>query len=306
MAVYTKVEKPQMLEFLADYGAVGSGFTAEGLEDGVENTNYLISGDSRYILTIFERRVEEADLPFFFSLMEHLGKKNFPCPLPLKNKQGQWVTKLAGKPACLVNFLEGEPVPAVELEHCRQVGEILARLHRAAADFPKKRENRLGPPHFAALYRQYRQNGGEANPQLEAELERTVAAFAALRLPVGVIHGDLFVDNVFFKNGRLSGVIDFYFAATDILAYDLAVAINAWCFTDGEFKEERAAALKDGYRRGGMPNVDESAMTILLKAAAMRFWLTRLIDSTRSVVRNKAPEEFATIFNFHNIHGKND
>lgn len=308
MAVYTEVTEPQLRDFLANYG-LGEGFTFSGIKQGVENTNYLIvaADGSRYVLTIFERRVNRTELPFFLSLVGHLAANGFPCPMPLTDKNGEQLATLAGKPACLVDFLFGEQVATPTVEHCRAVGEALGKLHGGGKDFGEKRENDMGVGHFDRLYRRFLEYGGGEQPGLAAEIAELARLVQKLRLPSGIIHGDLFPDNVFFKDGKLNGVIDFYFAATDILAYDVAITINAWCFRrrDGtmHFESPKAAAIIDGYRRcGEFSKREERALPLLLRAAAMRFFLTRLIDSVRpggGEVQAKDPQDFAAILAFH-------
>ena len=307
MAVYTEVTKPQLRDFLAQYGAIGGDFTAEGLADGVDNTNYLITtADGRHVLTIFERRVE-AELPFFLSLVEYLGKRGFRCPLPLRDRRGRQLGRLADKPACLVHFLTGAPPKTVTVGNCLAVGEALAELHLLAKGFAPSRKNDLGTAHFVNLYERYLASGGEPVVGLKAQIDEVAARVAELNLPTGIIHGDLFPDNVFFKAGRLNGVIDFYFASTDILAYDLAIAINAWSFGKRgkamAFDRAKAEAIVGGYRRGGGLGDNElAAMGLLLKAAALCFWLTRLVDAVRprrGIVHCKDPQDFAKIFAFH-------
>ncbi len=308
MAVYTQVSADQVRNFLAGYD-VGALETFVGIADGVENTNFLVfTASGRYILTLYEKRVDEADLPFFLALMHHLSTQGIPCPVPLHDREGQALGRIAGRPAALVTFLEGVARARIEPDHCRSVGQALARLHAASAQFDGSRPNRLS---LAA----WDQTLANAQPTLEAysaglydevrsDLSRIQAAWPE-SLPRGVIHADLFPDNVFFKNAGVSGLIDFYFACEDFFAYDIAICINAWCFErDADFNVTKAGALLRGYEEvRGLMEAEVSALPVLCTGSAMRFLLTRLLDwdttPPSAIVRPKDPEEYLGRLRFH-------
>jgi homoserine kinase type II len=251
MAVYTEVTDEALTAFLALYG-IGRVVAFRGIAEGVENSNYALkttTGD--FILTLYEKRVETAELPWFLGLMEHLAARGLPCPLPVRGLDGANLKPLAGRIAAITSFLPGVWPRRVQLEHCEPLGEALARLHLAGAGFALERENTLGPQGWQPLLEKSRGQADTVLPGLGAELatalENILAAWPK-DLPRGHIHADLFPDNVFFLDGKISGLIDFYFAATDIYAYDVAVCLNAWCFErDFSFNVTKSRALLRGY-----------------------------------------------------------
>jgi homoserine kinase type II len=283
MAVYTEVTDEALAAFLANYD-LGQVLSFKGIAEGVENSNFLMQTQTgRYILTLYEKRVAEADLPFFIGLMEHLAKKGVTCPQPVRGRKGEALGRLAGRPAAIVTFLDGLWIRRPTARHCASVGEALGLMHRAGADFPMRRPNALSIGAWPELFRAAEARADEVSPDLAGE---TAGELAALRaswptdLPGGVIHADLFPDNVFFLGDELSGLIDFYFACNDALVYDLAVGLNAWCFEpDASFNVTKGMALINGYervRRLTGPEID--ALPILARGAALRFMLTRLVD----------------------------
>ncbi len=284
MAVYTHVSAEEMAQFLTLYDA-GELRVAKGIAEGVENSNYLIeTTTNRFILTLYEKRVEEADLPFFIALLDHLGAKGCKVPRFIADRKGVRLQQLAGRPACLIEFLSGvsvtEPTPA----QCRAAGEALGELHRAAADFPMERPNTLGPTGWRTLLADI----GDGFDSIAQGLgDKVHAAAAAIfsqwpdKLATSIIHADLFPDNVLSVGDDVTGLIDFYFACTDIRAYDLAVTHGSWCFShDGSvFYPERAAALVAGYEAAhGLTEAERAALPILCQGAALRFLLTRAYD----------------------------
>ncbi len=283
MAVYTQVSDEELARFATGHG-LGELRSCKGIAEGVENTNYLIETvKGRFILTLYEKRVAPENLPFYLGLMEHLASKGIDCPLPVRDRDGEQVSEIAGRAAAIVTFLDGMSVRTPTPRHCALLGETLARMHLAGADYPRQLDNALGPQGWVQLYDRFKSRADEVLPGLSKLVE---AEFSALlpgwpnRLPKGVIHADLFPDNVFFLGDRLSGVIDFYFACTDILAYDIAICINAWCFdAERRFVRENAAALVGGYR-GVRPLTQEEgrAIPVLARGAALRFLLTRSHD----------------------------
>ena len=308
MAVYTEVSDAALTEFLAAYD-IGGLLSYKGIAEGVENSNFFLHTTSgSYILTLYERRVREADLPFFVGLMEHLSARGLACPQPVRDRAGTALGRLCGRPAAIVSFLEGVSVKAPGAGHCRELGHALAQLHAAGSDFGMARANDLSVAAWRPLFAQAEAQADTVSPGLA---ERTRADLAVVEagwprdLPGGVIHADLFTDNVFFIGDALSGLIDFYFACTDAFAYDLAVCLNAWCFSvDGAFHRDMAAALIAGYEAvRPLEPAEVSALPILCRGAALRFMLTRLVDWLNvppgALVKPKDPREFDRRLTFH-------
>lgn len=308
MAVYTEVPDDALRAFLAEYD-LGELIAYRGIAEGVENSNYALkttAGD--FILTLYEKRVDPADLPWFLALMEHLSARGIPCPLPVRGRDGAALRRLAGKPAAITTFLPGVWPRRVELAHCAPLGEALARMHLAGAGFAPERANALGPASWPGLLAASRTHADALRPGLTAELEAALAAILPRwpqALPRGHIHADLFPDNVFFLAGKISGLIDFYFAATDLLAYDLAVCLNAWCFeSDASFNVTRARALIAAYDRiRPLSRAEGEALPVLAAGAALRFALTRLYDWVHTpqsaLVTRKDPLEYVRRLRFH-------
>jgi len=308
MAVYTDVPADDLSDFLGRYD-IGALLSYKGIAEGVENSNFLVhTGAGNFILTLYEKRVAEHDLPFFLGLMEHLAARGINCPQPVKNKQGGMLGTIAGRPAAIVTFLDGLWIRKPTAGHCAAVGEALARLHLAAQDFPVKRANALSVASWRPLFEHAGPRGDSVQPGLCNEL---VAELDVLErswprdLPSGVIHADLFPDNVFFLDGKLSGLIDFYFACNDMLAYDIAICLNAWCFeTDHSYNVTKGRALLKGYAKVRALSVPErAALPVLCRGAAMRFLLTRLVDwlavPEGALVRPKDPLEYFRKLRFH-------
>jgi homoserine kinase type II len=283
MAVYTAVPDSALERFLAEY-ALGDARDLTPIAEGVENSNYrLETAAGRYILTLYERRVDPAELPWFLGLMEHLAARGITCPQPVRGRDGASLRTLCGRPACITTFLPGRWPRHVLPEHCAAAGESLARLHLAGRGYAPVRANALGPVGWPALLARCGEDADAVAPGLYAELttalDHVVTAWPE-DLPRGHIHADLFPDNAFFEGDRLTGIIDFYFAATDLLAYDLAICLNAWCFTD-DLRPcgARTAALLAGYERVRPLHPSEcAALPVLCQGAALRFLLTRLYD----------------------------
>jgi homoserine kinase type II len=283
MAVYTEVSDEELARFVEGYG-LGELRSCKGIAEGVENTNYLIDTSAgRYILTLYEKRVALADLPFFLGLMEHLAAKGLRCPVPVRDAQGRNLGRLADRPAALVTFLDGVWLRRPEPRHCQAVGEALARLHIAGRDFAATRENALGPKGWRPLYDKFAPRAEEVGAGLSRTIEDELAVVDRSwpqGLPAGVIHADLFPDNVFFRGGVLSGLIDFYFACNDVFAYDIAVCLNAWCFEpDFSFNVTKGRALLSGYQSvRRLTGEEHEALPMLARGAALRFLLTRAFD----------------------------
>lgn len=308
MAVYTEVGDADLEEFIKAYD-LGSLLSFKGIAEGVENSNYLLrTSGGNFILTLYEKRVAGGDLPFFLGLMEHLAERGIRCPLPIKGRDGRAQRELAGRPAAIVSFLEGLWPRRPQVHHCLALGGALAEMHRAGSDFPLRRPNALslgGWPGLAAMSRDRADTveSGLADT-IAAELEFLANAWPR-ELPAGVIHADLFPDNVFFLKDRLSGLIDFYFACNDLLAYDLAVCLNAWCFEpDRTFNVTKGRALFQSYERvRQLDDAERAALPVLARGAALRFLLTRLYDwltvPTGALVTPKDPVEYLRKLRFH-------
>ncbi len=301
MAVYTDITDSELEAFLADFD-VGAPLTFKGIAEGVENSNFLLETHAgRYILTVYERRVREADLPFFLGLMQWLERHGYPSAAPIADRRGATLKRLRGKPAALIAFVPGISVRRPKAEHCREAGDGLAWLHLAAQGFKGRRANDLGHAVWSEMFRPLKSAADALKPGLAATVEGDLTALDAgwpQALPHGIIHADYFPDNVLFVDGRHGATIDFYFAAFDILAYDVGVALNAWCFEpDGSFNVTNARAFVDGYeRRRPLSAGERGALPILARGAALRFFLTRLADwgdtPPGALVRPKDPLEY--------------
>ncbi len=308
MAVYTDITEVELGEFLRQY-EVGDLLSYKGIAEGSENSNFLLhTSKASFILTLYEKRVEKNDLPFFLGLMEHLAKKGISCPLPVHRRDGQVIGTLAGRPAALITFLEGMWLRRPTARHCGEVGSALAGLHIAGRDFPLSRPNALAFEGWRALWNGSRERAHEVEPSLQGEIDedfRVLAQSWPADLPSGVIHADLFPDNVFFLGDRLSGLIDFYFACNDLYAYDLATCLNAWCFEkDGSFNLTKGRALLAGYQSvRPLTGEEKAALPVLARGSALRFTLTRLYDwltiPDGALVQKRDPMEFVRKLRFH-------
>jgi len=308
MAVYTEVGDEALAAFVADYD-IGGVIAFRGIAEGVENSNYsLRTGAGDFILTLYEKRVDPADLPWFLGLMRHLAQRGIVCPLPVAARDGAALRRLCGRHAAITTFLPGVWPRRVRIEHCAPVGAALAGVHLAGADYPGERRNALGPESWAPLLERCRARAEEVQRGLADELHGALAAILAgwpAGLPRGHIHADLFPDNVFFLDGRLSGLIDFYFAATDPLAYDLAICINAWCFeADLSLNVTKTRAMLRAYDAvRPLEPAERAALPVLCQGAAMRFVLTRLYDWLNTppgaLVTRKNPLEYWRRLRFH-------
>jgi len=308
VAVYTEVSDEQLDAFLADYD-IGEMMSFKGIAEGVENTNYMLhTGRGYYFLTLYEKRVDPKDLPFFIGLMEHCAARGLICPQPVKNKKGNSLGELAGRPAAIITFLEGISVRRPSNAHCAALGGALAQFHNAGEGFSIKRPNALGPEGWQKLAAQCATRADEVAPGLATLIKEEVAHLTARwpkNLPKGVIHADLFPDNVFFLGDKLSGLIDFYFACNDFYAYDVAICLNAWCFEiDGSFNVTKGKALLSNYNAVRPLSAAEiDALPTLARGAALRFLLTRTFDWLNvpegALVRPKDPKEYLKKLQFH-------
>jgi homoserine kinase type II len=304
MAVYTDISDDELAQLLAAYD-LGEAVSFKGVAEGVENSNFLLETDAgRYFLTVYERRTREEDLPFFLGLMRWLAEHGYPCARPVADRAGRELQRMRGKPCAIVEFLPGMSVRRPSVAHCRAAGGGLARMHLAAAGFTGGRANDLGAGAWAAYFEPLKAAADDLKPGLAATVEGDLAMLARRwpqKLPQGVIHADYFPDNVFFHHGHgaeFAGAIDFYFACNDALAYDIAIALNAWCFEpDGSFNITSARALVAGYETARpLSPAERAALPVLAHGAAMRFFLTRLHDwgatPAGALVRPKDPLEY--------------
>jgi homoserine kinase type II len=308
MAVYTDVSDEELRGFIAAYD-IGDVISCKGIAEGVENSNFLLRTEAgTFFLTLFEKRVAPADLPFFIGLMEHLAHQGIACPTPLKAKDGIALRRLAGRPAVIVSFLDGMWPRRIHPYHCAGVGDALGKLHLAGASFAMRRPNDLSVAGWRRLFEQCRGRAHEVRPGLAEEIGAELDALERSwpeALPMGVIHADLFPDNIFFRGEQVSGIIDFYFACTDFLAYDVAICLNAWCFeSDGSFNITKARLLLGGYRAARPLSPEEiAALPLLARGGALRFLLTRLCDwlerAPGALVRPKDPLEYLQKLRFH-------
>jgi len=308
MAVYTDVTAEELAGFLAGY-ELGELLAYKGIAEGTENSNFLVhTATGNYILTLYEKRVAAKDLPFFLGLMQHLASRGITCPQPIENKKGEALGKVAGRPAALISFLDGLWIRRPSAVHCAGLGEALAKLHLAGLDFGRKRRNTLSVDGWRPLFEHCRGRADEVHRNLSDLIEKELATLERdwpRGLPQGVIHADLFPDNVFFLGDTLSGMIDFYFACTDALAYDVAVCLNAWCFeADHSYNVTKGRALLQSYARvRPLEENERAALPWLARGAALRFLLTRLVDwfdvPAGALVRRKDPMEYFRKLRFH-------
>ncbi|MBN8998230.1 MAG: homoserine kinase [Rhizobiales bacterium] len=310
MAVYTEITDEELERFLAEYD-LGALISVKGIAEGVENSNFLIVTDAGpHILTLYEKRVDPADLPFFIGLMDHLAARGLSCPRPVRSRSGAALGMLGGRPAAIVTFLNGVWIRRPRTLHCAAVGEALAQLHLAGEGFALTRRNALSVDGWRPLFERSEARANTVMPglagQIRAELDELEASWPTA-LPAGVIHADLFPDNVFFLKERLSGLIDFYFACNDFFAYDVAICLNAWCFeADGALNVTKARALLAGYQRVRPLLAEEvAALPLLARGSALRFLLTRLYDWLNvppgALVAPKDPLEYWRKLRFHRL-----
>jgi homoserine kinase type II len=301
MAVYTDVAADELAEFLSDYD-IGELLSYKGIAEGVENSNFLLHTTAgSYFLTLYEKRVALADLPFFLGLMGHLASHGIVCPQPVKTRSGETLGTLAGRPAAIIDFLEGVWPRKPNAAHCAAIGQALAKMHLAGHDFPMTRANALSVSGWRPLFDQSAARADTLQHGLRQlmsdELDYLERAWPK-NLPEGVIHADAFPDNVLFLGERLSGLIDFYFACNDILAYDIAICLNAWCFeADHSFNVTKARAFLGAYgRERKMSDAEQDALPLLARGAALRILLTRLVDwfnvPPGAMVKPKDPLEY--------------
>ncbi|MGL4487948.1 MAG: homoserine kinase [Rhizobiaceae bacterium] len=308
MAVYTDISETDIAAFLELYD-IGSLLSYRGIAEGVENSNFMLHTDrGAFILTLYEKRVNPNDLPFFLGLMDHLAARGISCPLPVHQKSGKTIGQLADRPAAIVTFLEGMWMRRPTAEHAREVGKALAALHLAGDGFEIKRANALSVAGWRPLWDAAAPRADLVEPGLAKEVEtdlKDMEAHWPTDLPSGVCHADLFPDNVFFLGEKLSGLIDFYFACNDLFVYDLSVCLNAWCFEkDHAYNLTKGRALLAGYQSVRPLSREEAcALPLMARGSALRFMLTRLYDWLNTpegaMVVKKDPLEYVRKMRFH-------
>ncbi len=311
MAIYTKLDKEKINSILSNYN-LGKMKRFEGIKEGIENTNYLIETDrGKYILTIYEKRVNKEDLPFFSELILGLSKKNFTCPKPISNKDNVCISELDGKKFMIVSYLEGKSKSNLSPSECKIVGREIARLHQITKNFNFKRENNLSVKSWRRIFTQVKDKCNKIHPDLPKLIEANLINIEKewpSNLPAGIIHADLFNDNIFFKNNKFSGFIDFYFSCNDFYAFEIAICFNALCF-DGvkqnlSFNVTKAKKLMEGYNEIRRISKEERvSIKVLSQGAALRFLLTRVFDYINivddAVVKIKDPIEYLKRLEFH-------
>ena len=308
MAVYTEVSDEELIDFVGAYD-IGDVVSFKGIAEGVENSNYLLQTTTgAYILTLYEKRARENDLPYFIGFMEHLAAEGIDCPTPLHGRDGAALRKLCGRPAAIITFLEGMWPRRILPHHCAGLGTALAELHVAGASFDMQRKNDLSVTDWRPLYESCANRAHEVSKNLPGIVGPEIDFLEAnwpTGLPSGVCHADLFPDNVFFLGDKLSGMIDFYFACNDFFAYDLGICLNAWCFErDGSFNVTKAQLMLSNYRKvRDFSDAELQALPLLARGSAIRFLLTRLYDWLNhpegALVKPKDPLEYLAILQFH-------
>jgi homoserine kinase type II len=304
MSVFTTVTADELAVWLERY-AIGTLVSLEGIAAGIENTNYFVmTSQGRFVLTLFEK-LKTDELPFYLGLMDHLADRGVPSAKPVRDRSGGFLGKLNGKPATLVRFLAGTDLTEPTADHCAQVGAVLADIHRAGVSYESKMDNPRGPRWWKSMMPALLPFLGAEDAALLTEEVRFQSLYRFEDLPSGAIHADLFRDNVLWEDGRISGVIDFYFACTDRLLYDVAIAVNDWCVeVGGTLDRSRAQALLEAYRRvRHFTAIERGAWPVMLRAAALRFWVSRLYDfylpRPGELTHAKDPNHFRRILSSH-------
>lgn len=309
MAVYTKISQSELESLLSTY-EIGKLEKFTAIAAGIQNSNYFIdTNESRFVLTIYENRINIDDLPFFLNLTEHLARHGVPCPLPIANKSGQKISEIQGKSCAIISFVKGSEAKDITIPKINELGSSLATMHLAGNNFNMRRVNEMGVGHWRDMFGDVKNRADEIALGISTEIENCLKSLELKwpeNLPCGIIHGDVFPDNVLFaENGKLAGIIDFYFACNDILIYDLAVCLNAWCFHNNrEFNPEKATALVSSYNKIRAISKDElEALPVLATGAAMRFLLSRMYGWQNRVdgafVTTKDPLEYLRKLRFH-------
>lgn len=308
MAVYTQIAEEELSDFLLQYN-IGELKGLQQIAKGIENSNFfVVTSEGKFILTIYEKRVRSEDLPFFLDLKQHLHVNHFACPVPLLTRNGKSLSMIKGKPAAIISFLEGKEIASISSSHCYELGRAMAKMHNAAKGFKLRRANDYGLTKWETMFEELEDHADAVKAGLKQSIHHELEYLRnnwPKTLPEGVIHADLFTDNIFFINGKVSGVIDFYFACNDFLAYDIAICLNAWCFEkDGGFNITKSQKLISGYNSIRVLEAAEvEALPVLASGAAMRFLLTRLNDwvhhDENALLTPKDPLEYMQKLLFH-------
>ena len=308
MAVFTKLEKNEIEDFLKDY-SIGNLISFEGIIKGTENTNYkIITSKNKYILTILEKRVQPEDLPFFMDLQNELAAHGFDCPLPVKNNKKSIINKLKDKNAVIITFLQGENLTNVMPEHCHELGLKIAQFTNITKNLNLSRPNSVGYKTWVSIYENFKNINNESYQEYFQILSNELIFLKnnwPINLPTAIIHADLFIDNILFIKNKISGIIDFYFSCNDFIAYELALTINAWCFNkDVTFNYKNYNSLMMGFKNISSLNIEEKAsMNVLVRGAAVRILVTRLYDKIfhpdDALVKLKDPKEYLNILKWH-------
>ncbi len=307
MAVYTRFTDAELDIFLQNY-AVGTVLSLEEIAQGVENSNYFLTTTTgKYVLTLYEKRVNSDDLPYFLSFSEYLNTKSIPTPSPVRNLNNQAFTDFKDKKAAIIHFLQGHNLTLPNLKQCQSAGEFVAKMHIAQAEFTMTRKNTLSPCDslwllYETLYETLQEKFPHFYPVIASEFLYLQKNYPT-DLPIGNIHGDIFPDNMFFDNDTAIGIIDFYFSCTDFLAYDLAIMLCAWCFDVGHFNQEKFNSVLCAYQTiKPLTKAEKESLVILMRGAAMRFFLTRTYDcifhDKNALVIPKNPQEYYDILVF--------
>ena len=312
MAIYTKVSKNDLEEFFSKYN-LGKVENFRGIKEGIENTNYFIqTSKNKFILTIYEKRVQEKDLPFFMSLMRNLFDSNFKSPEPIINRNGNYITEIVGKKAAVISFINGNSKKNLTPENCKEVGSEIAKMHMITKNLAAKRKNELSLDSWKKIYQNVKEACFKIHPQLSKIIEENLVEVEKnwpTNLPAGIIHADLFPDNIFFNKNKFNGIIDFYFSCNDFYAFEIAVCLNALCFEGTKenlsFNVTKAKKFIDGYSKIRKISDDEkNSLKILSQGAALRFLLTRVFDYINlkkgAIVKIKDPIEYLKRLEFHN------
>jgi len=312
MAIYTKLSENNLKEFFLKYN-LGKLLNYKGIQEGIENTNYFIQTDKgKFILTVYEKRVEEKDLPFFMGLMRNLYDANFPSPEPIISKNGNYITEISGKKAAVVSFLDGSAKKNLNPNDCQMVGIQTAKLHMITKNLTGKRENKLSVNSWREIYKKVQKDCSKIHINLTKTIEKNLDEIEnnwPKNIPSGIIHADLFPDNIFFKNDKLTGIIDFYFSCYDFYVFEIAICLNALCFEGQKenlsFNVTKAKKFIDGYSSiKKLTEEEKKSLKILCQGAAMRFLLTRVFDylnlTEGALVKIKDPIEYLKRLEFHN------
>tara|TARA_B100001123_G_C15224485_1_gene992630 strand:+ start:403 stop:1371 length:969 start_codon:yes stop_codon:yes gene_type:complete len=312
MAVYTKLSEKNLKDLLSKYN-LGKLLNYKGIEEGIENTNYFVKTDSgKFILTVYEKRVDEKDLPFFMSLLRNLFDSNFPSPEPIINTNGNYITNILSKKAAIVSFLEGSVKKNLSPKNCHEVGIHVAKLHLITKNLVGKRKNMLSINSWEKIYRNIKKDCSKIYPNLDKIIKTSLNEIQSnwpTNIPSGIIHADLFSDNIFFKNEKLTGIIDFYFSCYDFYAFEIAICLNALCFEGRNenlsFNVTKARQFMEGYASiKKISEKEKKSLKVLCQGAAMRFLLTRVFDylniTKGALVKIKDPIEYLKRLEFHN------